>query len=92
MPTTNDIRDALARNDADEAERLIPEVSVKHNGRGISGHDQQIFAAQITRIRATAPVVEPEPPTPAPEPPKRKASKPARQIKVSNETGDLEPA
>ena len=95
MPTTEDIREALARNDADEAEALINVVQSKHHGRGLSGHDQQIFAGQIERIRQTT--VAPEP---APEPeeaPKRGkggrfVSKTARQLKVNQDTGDLESA
>ena len=53
MPTTDDIRQAIARNAVDEAELLIRQVSAKRNGRGLSGHDQQDFEAQIRKIRAT---------------------------------------
>ena len=55
MPTTDDIRAALANNDADTAETLIREVGAKRMGRGLSGHDQQDFEAQIRKIRAAAP-------------------------------------
>lgn len=92
MPVTQDIRDAIERNDVAEAECLIRIVNSKHSGRGISGHDQQIFAAQIARIRALALAVEPEAePEAAPEP-KPKARKPARVVKVNQKTGDMEPA
>ena len=54
MPTTDDIRQAIARNAVDEAELLIRQVSAKRNGRGLSGHDQQDFEAQIRKIRAAS--------------------------------------
>ena len=67
MPTTDDIRQAIARGAVDEAELLIRQVSAKRNGKGLSGHDQQDFATQIRRIRTLRSVaIEAEPEAPAP--------------------------
>ena len=91
MPTREDIRNALLRNDADEAERLIAIVQTKHLNRGISGHDRTIFAHQIERIRATAPEVESVEPTHEPVVEEKPRSR-SRAVKINQESGDLEDA
>ena len=50
MPTTEDIREALKRNDVNSAKVLIGQISAKRNGKGLSGHDRQDFERQISRI------------------------------------------
>ena len=97
MPITDDIRAALARNDADAAEALIVVVASKRHGAGLSGHDLQIFTRQIERIRFVHPDVEPEPELePAPEPPtgpvRGAGGRFVKVIKTNPETGDFEPA
>ena len=91
MATKLDIQNALERNDADEAERLMADVQRKHLGRGLSGHDQDIFRHQIARIRATAPAVELAP-APEPEPEPEKPRSRSRRVKVDQKTGDIKDA
>lgn len=50
MPTTEDIRAAIEAGDKQLARRLYDEVLAKREGKGLSGHDQQVLSRTISRI------------------------------------------
>ena len=51
MPTTADIRAAIAKGDGKLAQELYEEVLAKNEGRGLSGHDQQLLSEEIGALK-----------------------------------------
>lgn len=51
MPTTDDIRAAIANGDAKLAQKLYDEVLAKNEGAGLSGHDQQLLSEEIAGLK-----------------------------------------
>lgn len=81
MPVIQDIREAITRGDKVGAQALYDEVLAKNDGKGLSGHDQQILQDAIDLLGIE------EAPAEAAEKPKARSR--SAKAKVDQETGEV---